>query len=195
MNRLRLRIKVRLRIVAPGSLRRLGHRLITHAWLDAHIVEVWRHILWQVIDDHTVQLRGWAARMQLRLPLNKAGGRSARIGTFLQIESLPVTPVAVWIIYVTAADKNPDIPFSAKLDSSPPGKIVCVENVAFIRAFGTGGGAQQIHLTQVAGSRVQPPVRALGESHYLAGAGLQQIGIVILSGNGEDASLIPRPRQ
>src|SRR5437588_1965496 len=130
--------------------------------------------------------------MQNRFPLDESGRGRCDLCVFLQINFLPLTPVAVRIVNVAAASEQFDTALTAKFRASPLREDVRVEDIAFVRAVGIGRTAQQKYLSQVASCGVKTAV-SCSESGHLIGFCLGQFGVNSTAGDFEDLPLVSSP--
>src|ERR1700687_5886324 len=70
-----------------------------------------------------------------------------------------------------------------------------VKNIALVTALGCWSSAQQKHLTEVAGRRVDAARGSVGEGCDLGRAGFEQVGEFLLPADGKDVSAISRARK
>src|SRR5581483_7278330 len=90
-----------------------------------------------------------------------------------------------------AAGKQIDASGAAELETSPPGKDVCIENIALVCAFRIRSGPKQKDLAEIAGRNVQPAIGRICKPGYLGRAHAQQVAEVVFPGNREYMTTVP----
>src|SRR5262249_28661032 len=112
-------IRLRIEALARIEVRRPRRRLIAGSWSNDDVVEIRRDILRKIVERDVVDAGHSVTGMQNGLPLNEAGGWRGDFGSFLEINSLPRTPVAVGIVDIATAGKELDVTRGTKFGAAP----------------------------------------------------------------------------
>src|SRR5579864_6567132 len=105
--------------------------------------------------------------MQDSFPLCVARRRNIHLGAFAQIDFFPCGPIAVGIVDVAASHHQFHITGTAKVDSSPAGEDLGIENVALVTALALWSRPEHEDLAEIAGCGVEAAARGLGKTSHL----------------------------
>src|SRR4051794_37369660 len=138
--------------------------------------------------------------MQHSAPLQESRGGSRDGSVFRGIDALPVAPIAVGIIDVTAARPNLHVARGARLDASPAREVARVKDFAVEGAFALRGVLQQVDLAEIAAHGEEIAVGGSSKSCDLVCWSLLQFGearsavdgvdLALVAGAGEQASVV-----
>src|SRR5206468_306765 len=128
--------------------------------------------------------------MQHGFPLRETSRRHGDFRVFAQIDFLPRAPVAVGIVDIPATREEFDVACAAKFSSPPAREDASIKNIAFVTSLCFWGSSQQKDLSQVTCGSIDSTIASIGKRGYLAGAGLEQVGVVIFSDDCEDVAAI-----
>ena len=113
----------------------------------------------------------------------------------MKVNFRPRTPVAIRVVYISAAGEQFDVASAAEISASPTGEDVGVKDIALISTFGIGRGAEEKELAKIAAGKVKTATRSFGERRNLRGGGFQQVCERVLASNGEDVAAVARTGQ